>query len=86
MSQEFELRAELSELATVTDRATGELLSFKQVMADRATGVFAAIGGTATNTDRDIAQILQEAIRSAEGAAEALAAASGACADHANRL
>ncbi|GAB3764045.1 hypothetical protein [Microlunatus parietis] len=86
MSQAFELRTELSELAAVTDHATGDLQSFKQSMAERASGVFAAIGGTATNTDRAIAQLLQEAIRAADGAADARAAASHACADYANQL
>ncbi|MFC7621221.1 hypothetical protein [Microlunatus sp. GCM10028923] len=86
MSQAFELRTELSELAAVTDRATGDLLSFKQAMAERASGVFEAIGGTATNTDREIVQLLQEAIRAADGAADALAAASHACSDYANQV
>jgi molecular chaperone GrpE (heat shock protein) len=72
MSQLNQLKQQLQQVASQSQQTAANIQQFEQKFTRSISEVQALIGGTATNADKQIIDVLQNASRAVKSAAEAL--------------
>jgi hypothetical protein len=80
------LKAQLYQLMTEAQQGAGSLGGFRQKFGQTSAQVQSLIAGSATNADKDIAELLDAAGRSLEQAIESLQIAGAGCRSYADQI
>lgn len=86
MSAVSELKQQLQQISEETKRIAQSLQQYKQKFTEQSQKVQAQIGGTATDTERQVIETLNAAGGSIDQTAGTLAQAAQACEDYSARI
>ena len=86
MSDVMRLKQQLHQLSSGSRQTAGGLSGFRSKPAEQGAMVESLIAGTATGTDKEIAQIVAAATKAVDQAVEALHVVSARCTAYADRV
>ncbi|EFB74566.1 hypothetical protein [Subdoligranulum variabile] len=81
MSQLSQLKAQINQVATNITQTAAAMNSFSSTLQQQIGTISSAIGGTASNEDRQMVDALQQAMQSVKAASVQLNAAAGKARD-----
>jgi uncharacterized phage infection (PIP) family protein YhgE len=84
MSDVMRLKQQLHQLSSDSRQAAGGMAGFKSKLAQQGAMVQSLIAGTATGTDKEIAQIVAAATKAVDQAVDALHVVSARCKTYAD--
>lgn len=86
MSEIERVKVELHQMSSSAKAAASSLGGFKLQFSQQSAQVQALIAGTATSTDKAIAQVLDAADKAVDAAIDALSTAAHNCASYADQI